>query len=43
MLTMLTTTQENSKEVRLRVGESVVLEMISLKQKLKTAEKLKNT
>ena len=38
---MLTTTQENSKEVR--VGESVVLEMISLKQKLKTAEKLKNT
>ena len=40
---MLTTTQENSKEVRLRVGESVVWEMISLKQKLKTAEKLKNT
>ena len=40
---MLTTTQENSKEVRLIVGESVVLEMISLKQKLKTAEQPKNT
>ena len=38
---MSTITQENSKEVRLIVGESVVLEMISLKQKLKTAEKLK--